>query len=34
MVGPILYQVVVMTTPEGMDETVQPYLESFMISSD
>jgi hypothetical protein len=34
MVGPILYQVVVMTMPEGMDETVQPYLESFMISSD
>jgi hypothetical protein len=34
LVGPTLYQVMLMTTPEGIDETVQPYLESFRASSD
>ncbi len=33
LVGPTLYQVIIMATPEGMDETAQPYLESFRIGS-
>jgi hypothetical protein len=29
LAGPTLYQIMLLTTPEGMDETVSPYLESF-----